>query len=483
MNSPVVAFFLDAADINYCEKFISMGLMPNLEKFKNKSIFSTIKDKDSIVELGTYNVVFTGKTREEIGYYEFRQLIPGSYEITHDVEGGDFEGEQFWEKLKNTDKKVCILDVFDAKLVNDLKGVQVANWSINNMKRPTQTIPASLINEFPDLKTQLLFNQIAPATEDESLDLLNKLLYRLEKKVEVYTQIIQRDNYHFIAIGFGELHCAGHQFFDYLDVKFENSQNEKYAKLSKAMETVFAKFDECLGQLLQLFPSEYNKIIMSQTGNFGVFPIEHFNEQLCKKLNLQTEVSTQSFFTKIKQLIPLETRIKLSRYIFNKTQRDKILSKQFASNTDWANTKAFTIPSMFHTFIRINLEGREPNGIVKASDYDIIVDEICNKLKFFTDKKSGKPVYDKIIKSKGTYCDSIPFKLPDIIASLNGFDYFLEEINYKKEFTIKQTQNVFFRSNEHTGLGFIMVQNKEQSIDLNNLTFKGVNKLFNQMLN
>lgn len=486
MNNPLVVFFLDAADIDFCEKFMNAGLMPNLKRFRDNSLFATVQDPDSIVELGTYNVVFTGKSREEIGYYEFRQLVPGTYKIAHDVEGGDFEGEQFWEKLKGTGKKVCILDVFDSKLVPDLEGVQVFNWSVNNMKRATKVVPSTLLNEIPELKTQQLFNQISPATEKQSLQLLQDLLTRLDKKVEVYAEILKKDAFDFIAIGFGELHCAGHQFFDYLEWNKADLTSTQKKRLAGAMEEIFSKFDACLGELLKLVPPHSNKVIMSQTGNFGVYPIESLNEQLCVKLGYQklnSENQSLSLKTKFKNLLPISTRIKLSRLIFTKKQRDEILSKQFETQTNWKETKVFSIPTMFHTFLRVNLKGREPDGIVLESEYEALVNKICNELSLLTDKKSGKPVYDKIIKVKGVFSEIIPYKLPDIIASLNGFDYFLTEIDYNNEFTIYQSENVFFRSNEHTGLGFVMIQSEKQNIDLKGITFNKMNQIFNELCN
>jgi len=54
---------------------------------------------------------------------------------------------------------------------------------------------------------------------------------------------------------------------------------------------------------------------------------------------------------------------------------------------DWKKTKAFAQRSVY---VYVNLKGRDPDGIVKPSDYDAVCDEIIGVLYDYTDPKTGK---------------------------------------------------------------------------------------------
>ena len=52
---------------------------------------------------------------------------------------------------------------------------------------------------------------------------------------------------------------------------------------------------------------------------------------------------------------------------------------------DWSRTRAFAHPAENQGYIRLNLRGRERDGIVDPADADALMDEIADGLRTFTD--------------------------------------------------------------------------------------------------
>jgi len=83
----------------------------------------------------------------------------------------------------------------------------------------------------------------------------------------------------------------------------------------------------------------------------------------------------------------------------------------------WPNMKCFALPSISHGYIRINVRGREANGVVQPADYDLCCEEISNHLRALRDARTGRPVVEKVVRTRASAMDCGPnFPDPDLIA-------------------------------------------------------------------
>ena len=60
----------------------------------------------------------------------------------------------------------------------------------------------------------------------------------------------------------------------------------------------------------------------------------------------------------------------------------------------WARMRAFALPAFYDGRIRVNLQGREPAGIVELADYERTLDELEAALLECRDARTGEPVVD-----------------------------------------------------------------------------------------
>ena len=82
---------------------------------------------------------------------------------------------------------------------------------------------------------------------------------------------------------------------------------------------------------------------------------------------------------------------------------------------DWERTRAFSLPSDQHGWVRINLAGREARGVVPAADYAAVCDELSAAL-LATRTQDGRPVVRRVLRlADGTGGRPLE-KLPDLVV-------------------------------------------------------------------
>jgi predicted AlkP superfamily phosphohydrolase/phosphomutase len=78
----------------------------------------------------------------------------------------------------------------------------------------------------------------------------------------------------------------------------------------------------------------------------------------------------------------------------------------------WPSMKAFALPSFSEGYVRINLKGREPQGIVDPADYHTLCDELEAQLYALREPRTDIPLVDHIVRPRQDPLDRNP-KLPD----------------------------------------------------------------------
>ncbi len=87
---------------------------------------------------------------------------------------------------------------------------------------------------------------------------------------------------------------------------------------------------------------------------------------------------------------------------------------------DWSRTRAYVCN---HLFVNVNLQGREPHGIVPAADFDRTCDEIIAVLHAYVDPKLGIHPYNLALRKVdqryvGLYGDPTATKVGDVVFTV-----------------------------------------------------------------
>jgi predicted AlkP superfamily phosphohydrolase/phosphomutase len=208
----------------------------------------------------------------------------------------------------------------------------------------------------------------------------------------------------------------------------------KYNVILKYYELI----DSIIGEILQKLDENTINLIVSDHGFTQVKRDFYINNWL-KSIGL-LDLKSQGSFSAwlIKRGITTESsNAALMRHAHSKWYKilHKLIPKRlisfFALNLsnirkycNWQKTKAFSY-SLTGQSIRINLKGREKNGIVNPEEYNDLRDSIAFKLSKLTDPETGKKIVSQIYKREEIYEGPYIMDAPDLLIQLNdGFAMF-----------------------------------------------------------
>jgi predicted AlkP superfamily phosphohydrolase/phosphomutase len=84
---------------------------------------------------------------------------------------------------------------------------------------------------------------------------------------------------------------------------------------------------------------------------------------------------------------------------------------------DWSRTSAFAIPSFYTGFLRVNLTGREPQGIVAPGrEYECLLDRLESDLRSLTHSDTGDAAVADVLRPGELFGERPPGELPDLIV-------------------------------------------------------------------
>lgn len=93
---------------------------------------------------------------------------------------------------------------------------------------------------------------------------------------------------------------------------------------------------------------------------------------------------------------------------------------------DWSRTKAFSAP-IPQQGIYVNLQGREPEGIVSPADYESVRDEVIERFQALVDPDDGKPVVDVVYKREEVMEGPEAAGAPDLFPVCRAYSYELSD--------------------------------------------------------
>jgi len=125
-------------------------------------------------------------------------------------------------------------------------------------------------------------------------------------------------------------------------------------------------------------------------------------------------------------------------------------------------SRAFCIPNDHAGAIRINLKGREPNGIVEPGrEYDVICDELTREISELVNVDTGKKAVNEVLRIDEFYQGEHIWDLPDLIVKWTG-DAPIRAL-YSPRIGTVSGENPERRTGAHRPYGFLIASGKHIS--------------------
>jgi predicted AlkP superfamily phosphohydrolase/phosphomutase len=211
-----------------------------------------------------------------------------------------------------------------------------------------------------------------------------------------------------------------HVHYKYIDPAHEHFDRPEAAPIRERAWRFFDEMDDVIGDLLAWAGDDAFIITMSDHGFQGKDKGVNVNLAL-KEWGLLSlkgagsvaqSASVRKLGRKVKRVLPKSVR-----------RRAKGAAH---GSIDWANTQAFSAP-IPQQGIYVNLEGREPHGIVSRERYESVRDEIIERFSALLDPDDGEPVLDHIHRREDVVYGPQAEWAPDLFPVCRHYSYELSD--------------------------------------------------------
>lgn len=450
---PVIAIGLDAAEPKLIETWIEQGRLPNLKRLRDRGGYARLSNHEHYRAETPWTNFLTGCSPEKTGYWGPVKYFPKTYEVV-EVGAYDYQEYQPFYALGD-DYRIAVFDIPQSALSEQANGPQVLAWGAHSPQTKSESRPPGLLKEMIQKhgKHPVLLKDFADCRDFEALAKLQKaLMVGIQRRAAICQDLIRRENPDFFLTIFGETHTAGHYMW-HLSQPHPISPSANEASGDALLE-VFQETDRAIGDILSAAPEDAYFIVFSAHGmdsNVMDLPSMIFLPELLYRWSFpgtiglgkgtlgKTPPAPLTRFHKrgwygdvwgckydanwlrgfLRREAPTRLFDRIAPFLGRSTQPD--LESPYAQiakgdplfwqpanwyKSRWQDMKAFALPSFSEGYVRINLKGREANGIVAPEEYDAVCDEISQMLHRLTDARTGQPMVREIVRTRASATDS-----------------------------------------------------------------------------
>lgn len=461
MTTPVIAIGLDAAQPDVMDSWMDEGHLKTMARLREQGTYGRLENFSAFSAETPWTTFATGCMPRKTGYWSPLKLQDGSYEVKTRAA---YEYEEFPPFYAlGDDYRVAAFDIPQVRLNKNINGLQVTAWGAHSPQVPSGSQPAGLFEELTGTYGEHpgLHKDYAVCLDLKATNRLRSVLTTgISRRSAICQDILRRERWDLFLTVFGEAHAAGHNFWQLSQPDHPLYDTFKSKVTSDPMLETFIAIDQAIGEIVSAAPEEARVMIFSAHGmgaNTMDLPSTTILPEFLYRLSFPGESllfsdsadgelvpplakmennywerhvwGTKADANALRTFLRRRTPNKLYKFVegfidperegeiispFRLEKKTRVVPFQPAAwyAPLWSKMKAFALPSFAEGYIRVNVEGREPNGLVAQEDYDAFCDELVEKIGRLKDARTGIPMAQEIIRMRRSAMDDDP-KLPD----------------------------------------------------------------------
>ncbi len=420
---------LDMGDGELIRYWSEQGELPHFTALLAAGTWADLESTAQVLHTSTWPTFATGTLPGRHGVYFPYQPKPG-HQLAQHIQPDQYGEPTFWKMADAQGRQCVVYDVPETFPEAGFQGRAIFDWGTWAWYgRPCACPPLVLKgmkSRFGRYPLGFEAKRLGAKIPDVAV-LEKRLLNSIDYKQSSAQWLLEQDAWQLAVVGFGEPHPAGHYLWPLAADDIASGD----AGLFQPLLHVYQALDRALGKLLNALPTDTAVIVVSGDGvrpnRCGWYLLPMVLERLgmtCPPSGPgdgdekgEGPTPSPSLIGRIKGLVPPSTR----RVIADQLPwwiRDQIGAREQAGNIDWTRTRAFTLPTDLEGCIRINLKGREPEGIVEPGvEYDALCREIKTEMEALTNPDTGVAAVRQVWIRNEIFPGDRQEHLPDVIVT------------------------------------------------------------------
>jgi predicted AlkP superfamily phosphohydrolase/phosphomutase len=409
----------DAASASVLHRLLAEERLPTLARLRARGAWHDLDAPATQFAAGAQHSLYSGVELGEHGlFYPFQWSAPEQRVRYMDAFPAP---APVWERLGGQGTRTLAIDPYESRPPSSPPpGTLVCGWQLHDrVVLKEWSAPHGAHRDLerlfgPPLPVDEVFGQ---HTVTEMLGLRRRLLGAPGRVADAATLLLHQQAYDLGWITFNAAHVAGHQFWDLSQLDVGELDEASSRVLGSTMDEVYAAIDVALGRIVAALPPGSDLMIVSPVGmEVNTSRADMLPEMLQAILEPGEERTDQkSSIWWLRAALPSGMRAKVANALPERAALD-LTARLEMRGVDWSSTRAFAHPAENQGYIRLNLRGRERDGIVEPSDADALMDEIADGIRTFVGF-DGEPVVASVERVADRFgSGDRAHQLPDLIV-------------------------------------------------------------------
>ncbi|MFX1274395.1 MAG: alkaline phosphatase family protein [Promethearchaeota archaeon] len=364
---------------------------PNIKKLMDEGVYGKLRSSDPPITIPAWMVMATSKKAGTLGLYGFRHRKENSYTDFWVASSYNIKEPKIWDILGEKGLKSIILGIPPTYPIQEINGHMVSGF-ITPDTSSNYTYPPELKEEIQNNIGQYILD--ANFRTENKADLLVEIYQMTKVQFKTIKYLLKNkewDYCQFVIIGLDRMHHAFWKYYDSSHAKYEPNNI-----FESALKNYYKYIDEEVGEILDIIEKETIVIIASDHGAKAM-----------------------------KGCICVNTALEKLRLLRFKKQPEPG-TKLEDTEIDWNNTYAWGWGG-YYARIFLNVQGREPQGIIPTEDYEKWREKVINSLKSIKNP-DGKPMNTIIYKPEELY-EELKGDYPDLMV-------YFDDLNWRSAGTV-----------------------------------------------
>jgi len=344
--------------------------LPALRSLVERGRWGVLRSCDPPITVPAWSVMTSSRSPGALGFYGFRNRRDHSYDALAFADSRAVRVPRVWDLLSARGRPVIVLGVPQTYPVSRVNGVMVSCFLTPDTETAQYTYPAELKQEIEALVGRYMVDVENFRTDDKER-LLREIEEMTDKRFRLAEHLVETrpwDLFFMVEMGTDRIH---HGFWRFSDP--EHRLYEPGNPYESAMLDYYRALDGKIARLLRRAGEETAVLVVSDHGakrmDGGICVNEWLRREGYLVLKEEPEGPTR--------LIP--------------------------EMVDWARTAAWG-EGGYYCRLFLNVEGREPQGLVPAADYERVRSELKAKLETLGDEL-GRPIGTVAHRPEELYAD------------------------------------------------------------------------------
>ena len=426
----VLVIGLDGGTFDVLDPRIRRGALPNLAALIRRGARGTLRAVVPPVTGPNWVSMMTGVNPGRHGVFDFSRPAAGGRRIVH---AGDIRARTLWSVLHEQRKTIGVFNVpvtFPPAKVN---GFMISGFLAPDA-RSGISHPPELIDELRRENGEYLLDiDFLDVSREGRERLLRQLLASVEQRGRNALYLMRKYDWDFFMAVFAETDRLFHAFWSLLEPPEGNGAEPADAAARELAERCLAAVDAQVGALCAEAGDEATVLVVSDHGFGPLNGVFYVNRWLADQglLALKPEHTPppraggagQALRKAGRKLDILGLRRVLRRPAGRDGWTDRLARtfQSFHDRIDWGRTRAYYVaPSALG--IHLNLQGREPHGIVRADEAEAVRSQVIAGLRSVRDPATGDPLVTHLFRREEVFSGPYQAESPDLFFFLRGLE-------------------------------------------------------------